>query len=89
MSCISDLVTYGSYAFRTKTLDQLELRKMYPENAALCEAADRHVNLTVGQNLDAKIANLRKELARLEHSKLTLGPLLDMNINDLRNAMSY
>lgn len=54
-----------------------------------CVAKDRYENLTVGQNLDAKIANLRKELARLEHSKLTLGPLLDMNINDLRNAMSY
>lgn len=62
---------------------------MYPKNTAMCEAADHHINLTVGQNLDAKIANLRKELARLENSKLTLGPLLDMPINDLRNAMSY
>lgn len=70
-----------------------ELKKMYGNQTtekflgtAVC---DRYENLTVGQNLDAKIANMRKELAALEHSKLTLGPLLDMRINDLRQAMNY
>lgn len=57
--------------------------------AKACVEADRYENLTVGQNLDGKIANLRKELLRLENSKPTLGPLLDMPINDLRNAMQY
>lgn len=75
------------------TLSYGELKKMYPETTEqygnqLTEK-DRYESLTVGQNLDSKIASLRRELDRLERSKLTLGPLLDMNINDLRNAMSY
>lgn len=69
-----------------------ELKKMYSEakeqTTALSEAYP-HENLTVGQNLDDKISRLHKELARLERAKLTLGPLLDMSIDDLRSAMSY
>lgn len=51
------------------------------------ECVDR--NPTVGENIDSKIAMLRKEIERLEASKVTLGPLLDMRIRDIRDAMSF
>lgn len=51
------------------------------------ECVDR--NPTVGENIDTKIAMLRKEIERLEESKVTLGPLMDMRIRDIRDAMSY
>jgi len=67
---------------------------MYPENQMAvpgkmldCEVVDR--NPTVGENIDSKIAILRKEIERLEASKVTLGPLLDMRIRDIRDAMSF
>ena len=67
---------------------------MYAENAVMsqgkalgCEVVDR--NPTVRENIDSKIAMLKKEIERLEASKVTLGPLLDMRIRDIRDAMSY
>lgn len=66
---------------------------MYPneitirQSASLMQAAD--YNPTVGENLDNRIANLKAELARLEASKETLGPLLNMRIRDIRDAMNY
>lgn len=44
---------------------------------------------TVSENIDAKIAMLKKEIERLEESKKTLAPLMDMRIRDIREAMSY
>jgi len=52
-----------------------------------CEVVDR--NPTVGENIDFKIAMLKKEIKRLEESKVTLGPLMDMRIRDIREVMSY
>lgn len=46
-------------------------------------------NPTVGENLDAKIKSLENELQRLKDSRETLGPLLNMRIRDVRDAMSY
>lgn len=51
------------------------------------ECVDR--NLTVGENIDTKIAILKAEIERLEASKVTLGPLMDMRIRDIREAMSF
>ena len=44
---------------------------------------------TVGENLDAKIASLEIELARLKASKESLVPLLAMRLRDIRSAMDY
>ena len=44
---------------------------------------------TVAENIDVKIAALKKEIDRLEASKKTLAPLMDMKIRDIREAMSY
>lgn len=44
---------------------------------------------TVSENIDAKIAMLKKEIERLEESKKTLAPLMNMRIRDIREAMSY
>lgn len=68
---------------------------MYNQNEAMmqkssitsCEVVDR--NPTVGENINFKIAMLKKEIERLEASKVTLGPLMDMRIRDIREAMSY
>lgn len=46
-------------------------------------------NPTVGENIDAKIAALKAEIARLEESKTALAPLMGMRIRDIREAMSY
>lgn len=46
-------------------------------------------NPTVGENIDSKIAMLRKEIERLERSKVELAPLMNMRIRDIRDAMSY
>ncbi len=46
-------------------------------------------NPTVGENIDSKIAMLRKEIERLEQSKVDLAPLMNMRIRDIRDAMSY
>ena len=53
----------------------------------LCGQLDR--NPTVKENIDTKIAMLRKEIERLEESKKTLGPLMAMKIRDIREAMNY
>ena len=46
-------------------------------------------NPTVVENIDAKIASMKAEIARLEASKITLAPLLSMKIRDIREAMNY
>ena len=46
-------------------------------------------NPTVGENLDKRIAYLRSELERLEKSRESLAPLLNMRIRDIRDAMNY
>lgn len=46
-------------------------------------------DLTVGENIDQKIAMHKAEIERLEKSKETLGPLLKMKISDIRQAMNY
>jgi len=46
-------------------------------------------NPTVEENIDIRIANCEKELARLRQSKLDLAPLLKMRIRDIRSAMDY
>ena len=51
------------------------------------ECVDR--NPTVGENIDTKITILKAEIERLEASKVMLGPLMDMRIRDIREAMSY
>lgn len=60
--------------------------------ATECESESMEVqraNLTVGENIDNKIAMLKKEIERLEASKATLGPLMGMRIRDIRDAMMY
>ena len=67
---------------------------MYPLNecsqktmVAGVDCLDR--NPTVGENIDTRITFLKAELARLEESKQTLAPLLNMRIRDIRDAMNY
>lgn len=62
------------------TLAGCELQK------EMCEV-DR--NPTVGENLESRIAMLKNELARLEASRETMAPLLNMRIRDIRDAMNY
>lgn len=66
----------------------------YPQETAMMKqagqlacAVDR--NPTVGENIDSKIAILKKEIERLEESKVELAPLMNMRIRDIRDAMSY
>lgn len=44
---------------------------------------------TVRENIDIKIAALQNEIKRLEESKESLSPLMDMRIRDIREAMSF
>ena len=64
---------------------------MMKQNGAILgaqiECVDR--NPTVGENIDSKIAMLKKEIERLESSKIELAPLMNMRIRDIRDAMSY
>jgi hypothetical protein len=46
-------------------------------------------NPTVGENLDARIKNLEEELDRMKKAKESLGPLLGMRIQDIRDAMNF
>jgi hypothetical protein len=46
-------------------------------------------NPTVGENLELRIKVLKEELARLEASRETLQPLMNMRIRDIRDAMNY
>ena len=61
----------------------------YPQvaekNMALASRVDH--NPTVEENLDSRINHLRKEIERLEQSKVDLAPLLKMRIRDVRSAM--
>ena len=62
------------------------------EESAKCQAALGQIvmpNPTVGENIDSKIAMLRKEIERLEASKVELAPLMNMRIRDIRDAMNY
>lgn len=45
-------------------------------------------DVTVRENIDAKIARLQAQIADLEASKAELGPILDMRIDRLRRAMN-
>ena len=61
-------------------------------NKAQCagQMADRiDRNPTVRENIDSRIAALKAELKRLEESKESLAPLMDMRIRDIRDAMNY
>lgn len=68
---------------------------MYPENqiekAQACGQLSISAvhNPTVGENLEMRIKMLKEELARLEASRETLKPLLEMRIRDIRDAMNY
>jgi len=63
----------------------------YPQEAAAkgLAIAGAQSDRTVSENIDAKIEMLKKEIQRLEESKKTLAPLMDMRIRDIREAMSY
>ena len=67
---------------------------MYPNEVGQCEVKTidgnlQRANLTVVENIDLKITQLKAEIARLEASKTTLAPLLNMKIRDIREAMNY
>ena len=65
------------------------MQKNYPEVMPMQEALGMKVDLnpTVEENIDSRINNLRKEIERLEQSKIDLAPLLNMRIRDIRSAM--
>ena len=63
--------------------------KQYAYNNAVAGGIDTYSERTVEENIDIKIAALRKEIERLEASKVSLAPLLNMRIRDVREAMSY
>lgn len=46
-------------------------------------------NPTVLENIDTRINAMKAEIARLEESKMSLAPLLNMRISDIRSAMNY
>jgi len=46
-------------------------------------------NPTVEENIDRKIKYHQSEIDRLTKSKEALGPLLNMRIGDIRQAMDY
>lgn len=55
----------------------------------VCTGDNSQHNPTVGENLELRIKMLKEELARLEASRATLAPLLEMRIRDIRDAMNY
>jgi uncharacterized small protein (DUF1192 family) len=62
----------------------------YPSEKCISSGASEvRMNYTVVENINNKIAQLNAEIARLEESKKTLAPLLDMKIRDIREAMNY
>lgn len=57
-----------------------------------CGQKDAYQSRTIGQNIDARIAGLKMEIARLEGVREQLesgASLLDVRIEDLRQAMNY
>ena len=71
---------------------------MYSENTIGCQSAGRlgfkdvAQTRTVGDNIDLLIAHHTNEITRLTKIKEQLSngaSLLDVNISDLRDAMSY
>lgn len=68
------------------------MNQIYPEQAYLSKAQGCDVEvykMTVGENIDRKIESHQKEIERLEASKKTLGPLLEMRIMDIQQAMNF
>lgn len=63
-----------------------ELGKVNPGKGII---VDNQFDRTVGENIDARIAQMKAEIARLEESKASLAPLLQMKISDIRSAMNY
>ena len=56
------------------------------------EAKDAYMSRTIGQNINARIASLKAEITRLEGVREQLesgASLLDVRIEDLRQAMNY
>lgn len=72
---------------------------MYNENTLGCESVAMQLTAkgdsqtrTVGDNIDLRIAHHTNEITRLTKIKEQLSngaSLLDVNISDLRDAMSY
>lgn len=70
------------------------MRGLVGMNDAQCQPGGQMRNidverLTVGDNIDRKIEMLRAEIDRLEMSKATLKPLLNMRIVDIQQAMNF
>ena len=67
----------------------------YPKEAMMQTSPNNTIggvldfNPTVGENIDSKISILKKEIERLEASKVELAPLMKMRIRDIRDAMNY
>lgn len=64
----------------------------YADRAAKQLAHGQMMSRTIGQNIDQRIANLRVEIERLEGVRKQLengASLLDVRIEDLRQAMNY
>ena len=59
----------------------------YPQQLVGASMAERP-DITVRDNIDAKIARHREAIAELEKTKEEMGPLLDMRIDRLSNAMN-
>lgn len=57
--------------------------------AQMSISKEQMYNPTVGENLERRIASLESELERLKAARVTLGPLAQMRIQDLRDAMQY
>lgn len=57
--------------------------------AQMAISKEQMYNPTVGENLERRIASLESELERLKAARVTLGPLAQMRIQDLRDAMQY
>ena len=68
------------------------MNEMYPQEKCIGSgmvSENKIHNPTVGENLELRIKILKEELARLEASRETLGPLMNMRIRDIRDAMNY
>lgn len=70
---------------------------MYAENQAIgyanaAQLKDATFSRTVGENIDARIASLQAQIEALQETKAKLSEptgLLNVRIEDLRQAMSY